>query len=74
MSNFRRKPQNRKVKGQVVGAPLGYPTESKPIDATHGGKTWSKIQRDFRRNLVLKGNLRQIEKDSLIVREEVWTT
>jgi len=74
MSHFRRKPQNTKVKGKVVGAPKGYPTESKPIDATRQGKTWSKIQRDFRRNLVLKGNLRQIEKDSLIVREEVWTT
>jgi hypothetical protein len=70
MSNRRRKPQNAQVKGRVIGAPMGYPTESNPIDATHGGQTWSKILRDYNRNLALKRELRQVEKDSL--RWRVW--
>ena len=72
MSHFRRKPQNTKVKGKVVGAPKGYPTESKPIDATQQGKTWSKIQRWSDKVLLEKSYARKQEKASLIHREEVW--
>ena len=73
MSHFRRKPQKLKVKGKVVGAPQGYRTESKPIDGTHQGKTWSKIQRWSDKVLLEKSYARKQEKASLIRREEVWT-
>ena len=73
MKNFRRKPQNLKVKGQVVGGPQGYRTESRLIDGTHQGKTWSKIQRWSDKVLLEKSYARKQEKASLIRREEVWT-
>lgn len=69
MSNYRRKPQNL-LKGYKA-THLDFSSESKPIDATKGGKRHSKIKRWADKVLSEKRSVRKYEKDSLIRKEKV---